>query len=374
MESRELHIGLIGAGGFARFALNAFSKLPGIRIIAVMDINKQAARQLGDEFGLQIYDELEDLLKSENTDLIYIATPPYLHYVQAKKSLMAGKHVICEKPAALRSKEAEELVAIARSRDLLYVVNLMQRYNPLYGTVKTIIQENLLGNFRHGYFENYASDQNLLPGHWFWDQSKSGGIFIEHGVHFFDLFTGWLGEARVVGAWQLMRLNIKDQIVDRVQATLLYQGGLVNFYHGFDQPDLLDRQELRLLFEHGEITLYGWVPVKIKLHGILRAGQMQKLKTLLPEASLVHHKDSGSAPQKLKAGFTASDYENHITLEYENMAGKQHLYADMLKDMISDQWKWIMDRRHVRVIDGENAVLSTRMAEEATEFSQRADN
>jgi len=373
LERNELHIGLIGAGGFARFALRAFSKLPGITTVAVVDINKESARQMGDEFGLQVYDEVEDLLKSERTDLIYIATPPYLHYVQARKALMAGKHVICEKPAALKSKEAEELVAIARSRNLLYVVNLMQRYNPLYGKVKTIVQENILGNFLHGYFENYASDQNLHPDHWFWDQSKSGGIFIEHGVHFFDLFTGWLGEGKMVSACRLLRPGTKEKMVDRVQATLLYQGGLVNFYHGFDQPDLLDRQEMRLLFEHGEITLYGWVPVKIKLHGLLPSGQLTRLKNLLPASSVVHHKEPGSAGQRVKAGFKDLDYEDHITLEHENMAGKQHLYAEMLKEMISDQWKWIRDRRHIRVIDGENAVLSIRIAEEATEFSQRLE-
>jgi len=370
LENRELHIGLIGAGGFARFALHAFSKLPGICIAAVVDINKQAACQLGEEFGLLVYNALEDLLKSESIDLIYIATPPHLHYAQAKKALISGKHVICEKPAALTSREAEELVAIASSRNILYVVNLMQRYNPLFGTVKTIVQENILGNFRHGYFENYASDQHLLPGHWFWDFSKSGGIFIEHGVHFFDLFSGWLGEGKIVGAWQLSRPETKEPMVDRVQATVLYNGGLVNFYHGFDQPDILDRQELRLLFEHGEITLYGWVPTKIKLHGLLRSGQMTKLKHLLPASSVVHHKEPGTAPHTVKA----QGFENHITLEYENMAGKQQLYADMLKDMISDQWHWIRDRRHVRIIDGSNAVLSTRMAEQATEFSQMTNS
>lgn len=373
MESRDLHIGLIGAGGFARFAIKAFSKLPDIRIVAVMDVNKESARQMGEEFGLQVYDDFEDLLKCERTDLIYIATPPYLHYVQAKKALMAGKHVICEKPAALKTKEAEELVAIACSRNLLYVVNLMQRYNPLFETVKTIVQEDILGNFLHGYFENYASDQNLHPGHWFWDKSKSGGIFIEHGVHFFDLFAGWLGEGKIVGAWQMSRPKIKEQIVDRVQATLMYKGGLVNFYHGFDQPDLLDRQEMRLLFERGEITLNGWVPVKLKLYGLLSAGQLDRIKKLLPEFSILHHNKPDSAGQKVNARFAELDYLDHVTLEYENMAGKQNLYAEMLKDMISDQWNWIKDRGHVRVIDGENAVLSTRMAEEVTEIAQGSE-
>ncbi len=373
MESRNLNVGLIGAGGFARFAIKAFSKVPGIRTVAVMDVNKESARQMGDEFGLEVFDEFEDLLKSEKTDLIYIATPPFLHYVQAKKALMAGKHVICEKPAALKTREAEELVATARARNLLYVVNLMQRYNPLFEVVKIIIQEDLLGDFLHGYFENYASDENLHPGHWFWEKTKSGGIFIEHGVHFFDLFAGWLGEGKIVGAWQMSRPKIKEQIIDRVQATLMYKGGLVNFYHGFDQPDLLDRQEMRLLFERGEITLNGWVPVKLKLHGLLSSGQLERIKKLLPSFSISYHTNLVSTGQRVKARFAELDYDMHITLEYENMAGKQQLYADMLKDMISDQWKWIRDRRHVRIIDDENAVLSTRMAEEATEIAQREE-
>ena len=158
MENAQLNIGVIGAGGFARFATQAFTKVPGIKVVAVMDVNKSAAQQMAAELGLRVYDEFEQLLRDKNIDLIYIATPPFLHYAQSKMALLAGKHVICEKPAALKTREAEELAALARSSQLLYVVNLMQRYNPLYQTVKKIVQENILGNFLHGFFENYASD------------------------------------------------------------------------------------------------------------------------------------------------------------------------------------------------------------------------
>lgn len=68
--------------------------------------------------------------------------------------------------------------------------------------------------------------------HWFWDDAKSGGIFIEHGVHFFDMFAGWLGEGKVIHALQIHRENVKATIYDRVQATVLYNEGIVNFYHG----------------------------------------------------------------------------------------------------------------------------------------------
>jgi predicted dehydrogenase len=226
----------------------------------------------------------------------------------------------------LEVSEAEALAQLASTNDLLYVVNLMQRYNPLFDIVKTIVDDRLLGDFRHGFFENYASNEFLGPGHWFWDPAKSGGIFIEHGVHFFDLFAGWLGEGRLIDAFQIGR--------DRVQATVLYKNSPVNFYHGFDQLKVLDRQEMRLLFERGEITLFEWIPVKMRLHGLL-----------------------DGAPEP-------------VTREYENPTGKQELYQQMLTAMLADQWNWIKDRTHVRVIDDVNAIQSLRVAVEATAISQ----
>jgi predicted dehydrogenase len=366
MGTQELHIGVVGAGEFAKFAVTAFLRVPGIKVVAVTDINQDAARHLGVAFNLVVYEDFEQLLKNAPVDLVYIATPPYLHFAQSRMALLAGKHVICEKPAALKTSEAEALVELAKAHNLLYVVNLMQRYNPLFGMVKTIIDERLLGDFRHGFFENYASDESLGPSHWFWDLSKSGGIFIEHGVHFFDLFAGWLGEGKVHGALQLRRPAVKESIpaeptpaakeliIDRVQATILYKTGPVNFYHGFDQRKILDRQEMRLLFERGDITLYEWVPVKMKLHGLPGAAELKRLEEI--------------------TAASAAAVAGTITLTYQNPLGKQELYQQMLTAMLSDQWNWIKDRSHIRVIDDDNAVQSLRVAEEATAISKNSQN
>jgi predicted dehydrogenase len=106
----------------------------------------------------------------------------------------------------------------------------------------------------HGTFENYASDENLGPVHWFWDRSRSGGIFIEHGVHFFDLFAGWLGPGQVVAAQRGLRPGSSPPIEEHVHCTVRYGPSmLVNFYHGFHQTGRMDRQELRLVFERGSV-------------------------------------------------------------------------------------------------------------------------
>jgi len=368
-----LNIGIVGAGGFAQFAAQAFLKTKGVNVIAIADINEAAAKEMGSGLNAKVYVNYEMFLKDSNIDLVYIATPPFLHYLQSKMALLAGKHVICEKPAALHLHEAEELAILATSVEHLYVVNLMQRYNPLFGIVKNIVNEKLLGNFLHGFFENYASDENLGPDHWFWDESKSGGIFIEHGVHFFDMFAGWLGKGEVVSALQMQRPRVEKKIMDRVNATVLYQDGIVNFYHGFDQPKILDRQEMRLLFDRGEITLYEWVPVKMKLHGLLLKKQLDRLSELLVNFSMESHNGSEGTSQKVQGRFSEIVFDDHVTIEYGNVLEKQNRYGEMLTAMLVDQWSWIKDHSHVRVIDETNAIASLKMAEEATMMSQILD-
>jgi predicted dehydrogenase len=367
----ELNIGIVGAGGFSGFAAKAFLLIPGVKIIAVTDINKDAAIQMADELNAKTYNNYEEFLKEKSIDLVYIATPPFLHYQQSRMALLAGKHVICEKPAALKTSEAEELCALAASGQLLYVVNLMQRYNPLYDVVNKIVKGKILGNFLHGFFENYASDEKLDADHWFWNETKSGGIFIEHGVHFFDMFSGWLGAGKVVNALQIKRPIADEKIIDRVQSTVLYKDGIVNFYHGFDQPGILDRQEMRLQFERGEITLYEWVPVKMKLHGLLQNEQLKVLKEMVGDFSIIDHNKTKTGNQKVKGRFVEINFDKEITLECGNVAEKQIRYQQLLVSMLTDQWNWIKDHNHKRVIDDSNAVESLKIAEQATQIVQK---
>jgi predicted dehydrogenase len=366
----ELNIGIIGTGSFAAFAARAFLKTGEIKIIAVSDLDERAGKQLAGELDAKFYREYEELLENHEIELVYIATPPFLHFEISKNALLAGKHVICEKPAALKTNEAEELKTLAVKLKLLYVVNLMQRYNPLYKVVQKIVDEKILGDFLHGFFENYASDENLSKEHWFWDETKSGGIFIEHGVHFFDMFSGWLGEGKIVSALQIHRENGKAAIYDRVQATILYRLGVVNFYHGFDQPKILDRQEMRLQFERGDITLYGWIPVKIRLHGLLKEEELKTLGKLIGQSSIVKHNKSQPG-NKVRGKFVDIDFDSHVTIESVYSSKKERRYQQMLTDMLCDQLSWIKDNEHIRAINENNAVESIRMAEHAKEVAQK---
>ena len=363
-------IGILGAGGFTFFSVEAFIKVPGISITGIYDTSIKNATAFSKKFDCRVFDSQEKLLTDDGIDIVYIATPPFLHYQQSKAALLAGKHVICEKPAALKAAEVEELLEISNEKNLLYTVNLMQRYNPLFAKVDTIIKSKLLGEFLHGYFENYASSESLDENHWMWDESKSGGIFIEHAVHFFDLFAGWLGQGETLAAQKVMKKGTHKSIWPEVQAICIYNNRLVNFYHGFHQADRMDRQELKLVFETGDITLTEWVPSTFTLHGLLTNNDLEKLNTIFPGSETEIVKAFDQDKKQFYSNFKqrAADFE--IVLKSGNASEKYNIYQQLLSDLLSDQVAWIHNRKHQRVITGENGLHSTRMAETANNLSK----
>ncbi|MFY7695965.1 MAG: Gfo/Idh/MocA family protein, partial [Cyanobium sp.] len=123
------HIGAIGTGGFGLFALQQFLQVEGVDLVAIAGTHREAAIAMSRRFGVAEPMGVEQLLHLDEVDLVYIATPPFLHYAQVRAALEAGKHVICEKPLALTVTQADDLLQLARANDRLCIANLMQRYN-----------------------------------------------------------------------------------------------------------------------------------------------------------------------------------------------------------------------------------------------------
>jgi predicted dehydrogenase len=249
------------------------------------------------------------------------------------------------------------------------VANLVQRYNPLYEPVQSIVQERLLGDPLHAYFENYAKDEPLGPNHWFWDRGKSGGIFVEHGVHFFDMFHGWLGEGRVEAAQRVIRPG--TDIEEQVQCTVRYGADvLANFYHGFHQPARLDRQELRLVFERGDIALHGWIPVGASVEAIVDRETRKRIEELFPDATM-GVVDSYEGDEKRCSGrHKDMTVDEEIRLMTPEGIDKEKRYGEMINAMVQDQVAWIRDRSHERKITAENGRESLRIALEADRMAR----
>lgn len=119
---KEIRLGTIGSGVIVHSILDNVKRTDGIALEAVYSRSQEKGEKLAAEYGCgKIYTDMDAFLADENINLVYIATPNLLHYEQAKKALLAGKHVLLEKPFTTKLEHAQELAAIAKERHLFLV-------------------------------------------------------------------------------------------------------------------------------------------------------------------------------------------------------------------------------------------------------------
>ena len=113
-------LAIIGFGGMGAWHWkNISEKIDAITVKGVWDVREEA-RKKAEENGLYAYSSLEELLKDEEVDLVTVATPNDFHKPLVIDCLLAGKHVICEKPVALNSEELEEMIRVSEETGRLF--------------------------------------------------------------------------------------------------------------------------------------------------------------------------------------------------------------------------------------------------------------
>lgn len=350
--------GLIGCGGFGRFCLEEYKQMPELRCIAVADSDEALARKTAKASGVECCASPEALLARPDIHIVHLATPPFTHPELAMKALRAGKHVLCEKPLALTLEDAESMVSLAREMQRVLAVNLIMRYNPLCTAVKQLIERRILGEPLFATLMNAAQDQTLHPAHWFWDRNKSGGIFIEHGVHFFDLFEWWFGSGKLLSAHQVFRPG--TEIIDQVQCTVRYPETLGTFYHGFHQMLKRDHQAWRIEFETGTLTMSEWVPTSLELDAHLSEGALEDLSDILPGSEI--EVLERYTERKVTSRHRERGIDLHARVKSEVGIPKLELYGEMLRALMRDQLKAVVDPHHHRLVGESNGVSSLRYA------------
>ena len=144
---KTINVGVIGTGwcGGIRANTCASSALVGELHIAEVDVERlrEVQKETNPTFATNDYHEL---ISNDDIDAIMVSTTPETtHYPIAKESLLVGKHVLLEKPLALTLNEADELIKLARDRDLKFTVGYSQRFNPKFAYIKKSLEEGTIG-------------------------------------------------------------------------------------------------------------------------------------------------------------------------------------------------------------------------------------
>lgn len=154
----EIRLGTIGSGFIVHFILDAVKAVEGIRCVAVYSRTEEKARGLAEKYQVEkTYTDMDDFLADEEMNCVYVASPNLLHYEQTKKALLAGKHVLCEKPFCTKLEQAKELFSIAKEKGLFLMEAVPTTYLPNFEVLKKSLEK--IGRIKlvQGNFSQYSS-------------------------------------------------------------------------------------------------------------------------------------------------------------------------------------------------------------------------
>jgi len=186
----KIKAGVIGVGFIGAAHVEALRRLNFVSVEAIADdasVVKEKALQLGIN---KYYGDYNQMLTDPDIDSIHICTPNYLHYSISKEALLAGKHVICEKPLTTSRAEAEELVELAEKKGLINATNFNIRFYPLMHELKFSVEKGEYGNIFsvHG---SYLQDWLFYPTDYNWrlepELSGESRAVADIGSHWMDL-------------------------------------------------------------------------------------------------------------------------------------------------------------------------------------------
>lgn len=217
-----LSVGCIGAGYFAAFHYDAWSRMNGARAVASVDQNVDKAKST----GLQAYSSIDDMLDEVKPDIIDIITPPPTHLDAIRTALAHGpRAIICQKPFCVDVRQAREATELAEAAGVPLVIHENFRFQPWYRAIKSAIDAGRIGalhqmSFRMRPGDGQGPDAYLNRQPYF--QKMPRFLIHETGVHWIDTFLFLAGPPKRVFA-DLRQMN--PVIAGEDAGTLVFDHG-----------------------------------------------------------------------------------------------------------------------------------------------------
>lgn len=196
-----MKLGILGTGFIVKEgALPALGEVPGIETAAIFARPKSraAAEAIATRYGIgKVFTDYDELLAEQDIEFLYVGLTNSVHYEYAKKALLAGKHIIMEKPFASTAAETEELVHLALSRKLYVFEAVTLLHCPNFTAIRSTLPE--LGNI-HAVLANYSQYSSrydryrkgeVLPA---FDPERSGGALYDINIYNLNFIVALFGE------------------------------------------------------------------------------------------------------------------------------------------------------------------------------------
>lgn len=278
--NKKLKWGVIGAGGIAyrRTIPEGIIPARNATLIAVMDVNKEVAKKVGEEFGVKWYTKEKDLIKEPDIEAVYIATPAYLHFSQAIECLKANKHVLIEKPMALKIDQCHKIIQLGKYRNLKIGVDFMMRFHGVHEKIKEMIKEGKLGRPVMAraqlscWYPKIKGAWRQIP------KFGGGGSLIDMGSHCIDIiefiFGSKVKEVFCFAETVVQKYSVEDTAI----MTVKLKNGAIGIVDAcFSIPDNSSLNVLEIYGSKGSVLAKGTIGQSSKGEAIAYLEKKQKI-------------------------------------------------------------------------------------------------
>jgi predicted dehydrogenase len=214
MTMKTTKFAIVGAGAISQGYAQAFQTCTECEVVGVADIRQQAADSLGEVLGCPGFSSTKELAEATSPEAVLVCTPPSTHPEICLDFIGRGVHVLCEKPFAVSSDEAEKVIEAAEKQGVLITMASKFRYVDDVIRTKQIVDSGILGEVV--LFENAFTAWVDMGDRWNSDPAVSGGgVLIDNGTHSFDIaryLLGPLGEVHVMEGKRSQGLEVEETV------------------------------------------------------------------------------------------------------------------------------------------------------------------
>lgn len=183
MKAKIYKWGIIGPGKIARKFAKGLTEVPGAELYAVASRSVAKAEEFAKEFNAtKFYGSYEDLVKDEEVDIIYIATPHVFHYEHSLLCLKHKKAVLCEKPFAMNKEQVNEMILTAKKKNIFLMEALWTYFLPHYQYVLELVKSKKFGKIT-GLEADFGFEAPFLPEKRLFNKDLGGGSLMDIGIY-----------------------------------------------------------------------------------------------------------------------------------------------------------------------------------------------
>lgn len=197
---KQWGFGLIGCGSIADVHLEALSSIDHARLIAVASRTEQRVRETSARYACGWTTDYREILDNRDIDIVCITTGSGTHSRIGMEALLAGKHVLVEKPIAMTADEASEMIDLAEKKQLTLSVMSQTRFYPHHQLLKRTIEEGKIGKLLLVEVSRpfYRTQAYYDEAYWRGTKAEDGGALLNQGIHSIDLLLWLAGKVKSV--------------------------------------------------------------------------------------------------------------------------------------------------------------------------------